>query len=188
MVAGTWTTSASANGVISAAVTAGSFVEFTGTVSIPAGTTEIGLRIRTSNFSGTGSGNDYMKVTDVFFDQLDACPIEAERILCGQRCRLIAGGLMGRAESTTKTDGGIVVAPLMAAAPTISVVGTIRCRNTTTGLYTTATTPSVSGVPGISGGYIELSAASWSPAFTAGDITTLACDAAKSGILLSAEL
>jgi hypothetical protein len=186
MVAGTWTTTASTTPIDTAITT--SLVEYTGNAVIPAGTTEIGVRLRTSAFTGGGSGNDYAVITDVFVDQLDARSAEVERILCGQRCRLIAGGIFGRVEAATKTDCAMQVEPPMAAAPTASVLGTIRLRNVTTGLYTTATTPSLSGAPLANGGYIEVGAASFSTALVAGDLTALACDAAKSGILLSAEL
>jgi hypothetical protein len=64
MVSGTWTSSAFNFPTVTGTLST-SFSTFTATFAVPAGTTEIGLRISTGNFSGTGSANDYLDITGV---------------------------------------------------------------------------------------------------------------------------
>jgi hypothetical protein len=64
MVSGTWTSAAFNFPTVTGTLST-SFSTFTATFAVPAGTTEIGVRISTGNFSGTGSANDYLDITGV---------------------------------------------------------------------------------------------------------------------------
>ena len=64
MVSETWTSSAFNFPTVTGTLST-SFSTFTATFAVPAGTTEIGVRISTGNFSGTGSANDYLDITGV---------------------------------------------------------------------------------------------------------------------------
>lgn len=69
--AGTWTGWAQASGSLSANVTT-SFQTFSYTVTLGSSVQEIALGIYTGNFTGTGSANDYLDITDV---QLEVGPV-----------------------------------------------------------------------------------------------------------------
>lgn len=131
MLAGTWTGTATTT--IPAVAMTTTFATYSGQVTIPAGTTEIGVCIRNVGWSGTGGANDYLDITGV---QLElgtlATPFErraypVELSLC-QRFFEIADTTgtvlnlwaLGRTSFTAGCAGGYKYAMPKRAVPTIS--------------------------------------------------------------------
>ena len=111
-------------------------------------------------------------------------PDPREKAGTAEEVFLLTHSAVGRAESGTLANV-VTQFPFMRGVPTASVQGTIKMRDISGGTTRTATTPSINAFVAAQGGaYIEVSAASWSPAnFTAGNAVGLNCDAGN-GILL----
>ena len=111
-----------------------------------------------------------------------------EKAKTSEEIFLLTHSGVGRAESATMADV-ITQFPFMRGTPAASIQGTIKYRDLTGAATRTATTPSVNAFTAAQGGgYLEVNAASWSPAnFTTGNMVALMCDAGN-GILLTAEL
>ena len=130
MVSGTWTSSAFNFPTVTGTLST-SFSTFTATFAVPAGTTEIGLRISTGNFSGTGSANDYLDITGVQLERgTQATSFEyrqygTELVLC-QRYFIKIGGTaagepisMGLVDASTQVSCSTYFPVSMRVAPTI---------------------------------------------------------------------
>lgn len=108
---------------------------------------------------------------------------------CARYGRLLSVTAMGRAESTTLISLPISFVFPMRTAPSGAIQGTIKARDYSAANTRTASSPSLNAVAVSSaGGFIEITASSWSPAnFTASNFCSLNSDDGN-GVMLSAEL
>jgi hypothetical protein len=115
----------------------------------------------------------------------------AELALCQRYAYVNQQGDTGRAETTVKTDNSVKFPVTMRAAPSATVLGTLKYRDNSGTTTRTASSPSAPAVSPSTpdGAYYELTASSWSPSsFTIGNLTHICCDAGANGILFSSEL
>lgn len=197
-VAGTWIGISTVATVSVTPTTSFQTIFISTSVVLPLSAVELGVLFRTSNYTGSGSSNDTLDITDV---QIEAGPAvtpfqrrsyAAEEVLCQRYTYLHQQGDTGRSASATATENSVKFPTTMRVSPTGSIQNStnIVVRENTTGTSRTATTPAVVLNSSTSdGAYYTLSAASWSPGnFTTGNLTHLLCSAAGAGLLFESEI
>jgi len=131
---GSWTGYASTNAVSATSLTT-SFVTYTGTVSVPAGTNEISINFVNAHTGNAGSSNNWVEITGIQLEKgstatsFDYRPYGTELALCQRYCPVWNGTLIGVAGQAIGATQAII--PLTyPVTPRTPVTGI-----TTTGTY-----------------------------------------------------
>lgn len=114
-------------------------------------------------------------------------PYEEDLIRSRFFWRLVARSATGASESTTRANINDTLQPPMFKAPTVAIVGTIKCRHRLA-ITLSANSPTIFASTTTDGWYAEITASSWSPENMVADkLSALICDPGN-GIAFNARL